>query len=472
MSPFPPDFDRTTFEANTHIDNPYFPLTPGAVLSSHRQKLVMRIAFVVGEFPVLSESFILNQIVGLIDRGHEVDIYSLKGASKDNKVHPPVEEYRLLERTQSVPKVSKNYLRRCLKGLELLSNNFFKHPLVCLRSLNVVKYGKRAASLRLLYSATSVLGDKPYDIIHCQFGTYALEGRHFHDAGGMLLRELGALRGKLIVSFRGYDISSFVKRRGETVYNQLFATGDFFLANCEFFERKAIQLGCPQGQIAVNRSGIDCSKFAFSPRYPSPDGRTRIVTVGRLVGKKGIEYGIRAVAKLSKTYSLEYSIVGDGELRKDLEELIETLDVSHIVKLLGWRNQQEIVEILNNSQISIAPSVTYKGSQDAPVNTLKEAMATGMPVIGTAHGGIPELVKDGVTGFLVPERDADAIAERISYLVEHPEIWTRIGRAGRTYVEEHYDIHKLNDELVKIYRQVLDREEQQSPLARSVIVKA
>ncbi len=95
------------------------------------------------------------------------------------------------------------------------------------------------------------------------------------------------------------------------------------------------------------------------------------------------------------------------------------------------------------------------GNQDAPVNTLKEAMAMGLPVIGTLHGGIPELVKDGVSGFLVPERDADAIANKLSYLIEHPEIWPLMGKAGRTYVESRYDINRLNDELVQIYRQVL-----------------
>ena len=79
----------------------------------------------------------------------------------------------------------------------------------------------------------------------------------------------------------------------------------------------------------------------------------------------------------------------------------------------------------------------------------------GLPVIGTLHGGIPELVKDGISGFLVPERDLDAIAEKVYYFIEHPEMWEQMGRAGRVYVEEHYDINKLNDELIEIYQQVV-----------------
>lgn len=182
-----------------------------------------------------------------------------------------------------------------------------------------------------------------------------------------------------------------------------------------------------------------------------------IATTGRLVEKKGIEYSIRAVASLAKDYpNLEYNIIGDGDLREYFQQLIQELNIGHIVKLLGWRQQQQIIEILDNSQIFIAPSVTAKdGNQDAPVNTLKEAMAMGLPVIATDHGGIPELVEDGFSGFLVPERDAAAIAEKLSYLIEHPENWVAMGKAGREYVEKHYDMEKLNAKLIEIYQQVL-----------------
>lgn len=102
----------------------------------------------------------------------------------------------------------------------------------------------------------------------------------------------------------------------------------------------------------------------------------------------------------------------------------------------------------------MATSVTaVDGNQDAPVNTLKEAMAMGMPVIGT----LPELIEDGVSGFLVPEKDIDALAEQLSWLIEHPSNWASMGKAGRTYVEKHYDNNQLNDRLVKIYQQVMTK---------------
>ncbi len=374
----------------------------------------MRIAFIVVRFPLLSETFILNQIVGLINRGHEVDIYAYQPGDT-SKVHPDVEKYCLLNRTYYFvdPKLSADYFLRVLKGL------------------------------------VQLLAKESYDIIHCQFGPLGPKA--------MLLRRIGVLRGKLVTSFRGFDISRYIHQHGSDVYNQLFDKGDFFLTNCDYFKHRLLKLGCNEKKVVVHRSGLDSNKFVFKPRLLHPDGWIRIATTGRLVEKKGIEYSIRAVAKVARSnQNIEYNIIGDGPLREEFQQLIQELEVGDRVKLLGWKQQQEIIEILNNSHIFIAPSVTAKdGDQDAPVNTLKEAMAMGLPVISTLHGGIPELVEDGNSGFLVPERDVDTLADKLGYLIENPQVWPQMGRSGRAYVIEHYDLNKLNDELVEIYRQLL-----------------
>ncbi len=421
----------------------------------------MRIAFIVIRFPVLSEKFIVNQITGLIDRGHEVDIYTRIWGDV-SKVHSDVEKYQLLDRTYLLqPRIPKNIFWRAIKGIVLLSTNFYKDPLLVLRSLDFFKYGKQALSLRLLYRVIPLL-KKSYDIVHCQFGTASDLGIEFQN--------LTAPQSKLITTFRGYDISYILQEKGDRVYDRLWKTGDLFLANCEFFKQRVIELGGSSQKTFVHRSGLDCNKFIFTPRHPSPDGKVRIVTTGRLVEKKGIEYAIHAVAKQAKIYpNIEYNIIGDGELKADLIQLIQKLNIGDIVKLLGWENEQEIIEILDRCHIFIAPSVSAKdGNQDAPINVLKEAMAMGLPVISTYHGGIPELVEDGLSGFLVPERDADAIAEKLNYLIEHPEVWHSMGKAGRTRVEEKYDLNKLNDELVKIYQQLLNSEIPQQHLLAPV----
>ncbi|MBD2500946.1 colanic acid biosynthesis glycosyltransferase WcaL [Anabaena azotica] len=414
----------------------------------------MKIAFIVWRFPILSEAFILNQITGLIDRGHEVHIHPVNGLPKGytGKVHPVVEEYKLWERTYFPPVVPTNIVWRFLQGMGLLLKNIHQGSLKSLRFFTSHKYGKEVATLKTFYRIVALLQDGDYDIIHCQFGTLA--------PIALAYREAGIISGKLITTFRGIDISKYVQENGINVYDQLFREGEFFLANCQFFGDRAINLGCNPDKLVIHGSGLDCSKFTFKPRYFPVDGQVQIATTGRLVEKKGIEYAIRAVAKIAASYpNIEYKIIGDGELKGYLENLIKELNVAHIVKLLGWKQQKEIVEILNNTHIFIAPSVTAAdGNQDAPVNTLKEAMAMGLPVISTRHGGIPELVEDGVSGFLVPERDMEAIACKLTYLIEHPQLWEKMGKAGRARVEEKYDMHKLNDELVAIYQQILQPE--------------
>ncbi len=410
----------------------------------------MRIAFIFGRFPVISEPFILNQISGLVKQGHEVDIYAVQGPPIEHtdKVHPDVEKYRLLERTYYPPERPQAKWLRPLKAWALILANLHKNSLACLKMRNP-KYGKPAKSWLLFFRSFPFLGKKPYDMIHCQFGTFGVMGMQFRDAG--------LLQGKLITTFRGFDVSRYVQEHGENIYEELFEQGDFFLANCEFFRQKAINLGCASNKIVVHGSGIDCSRFNFQPRYLPADGRIRIATTGRLVEKKGIEYVIRAIPQIIQEYhNIEYHIIGDGPLKESFQTLIQELKIEPFVIFHGWKEQQEIIKILNQCHLFVAPSITAAdGNQDAPVNTLKEAMAMGLPVVSTYHGGIPELVEDGVSGFLVPEKNPDAIAEKLIYFLKNPEIWPSFGAAGRHKVEEKYDINQLNDELSELYQSLI-----------------
>ena len=410
----------------------------------------MRVAFLVWRFPILSEAFILNQITGLIDRGHEVHIYALAGRPKGTKkVHPAVEKYNLLARTYYAPERPTSPWLCFLKGLWLLLANLHKNSLRCLQLLHFKDLGNATKFWKRFYRAIALLEANSYDIVHCQFGTLG--------PIGLMFREAGFLSGKLVTIFRGIDISRYVKEAGEDAYQELFVKGDFFLANCEFFRQRAVNLGCNLQKIVVHGSGIDCQKFNFKVRRSPKDNRIRIATIGRLVEKKGIEYAIQAVAWVSQLHpNIEFLIIGDGPLKTQLQQSIDRLGAGNFIKLLGWKQQQEIVAILDTCHLFVAPSVTAAdGNQDAPVNTLKEAMAMGLPVVSTYHGGIPELVEDGTSGFLVPERDPEAIAEKLAALIEHPELWERFGRAGRARVEEKYDMNGLNDELVEIYQTLL-----------------
>jgi colanic acid/amylovoran biosynthesis glycosyltransferase len=415
----------------------------------------MKIAFIVNAFPILSETFVLNQITGLLDRGHEVDIYAIH-AQNQPVIHADIEKYNLLDRTYyrglGSKRMPQNIVRRFIKAISFIMRNFHRKPMAFLRALNIVKFGRRAASLRILYEVMPFLErDVPdYDIVHCHFGP--------NGNLGALLKDIGVVRGKVVTTFHsGYDIPMYIRRRGVHAYDYLFANGDLLLPISNRWKEELIKLGCEEQKIVVHRMGVDTNRFLFSPRQLRNDGQIQLLTVARLVEKKGVEYGIRAVAKVQQQHPrIEYKIAGDGPLMSDIKRLVEELNINDKIKLLGWQRQEEIVELMKEADILLAPSVCSEdGDWEGIPVVLMEALAQGLPVLSTQHSGIPELVQDGKSGFLVPERDVEALVEKLTYLIEHPEIWPEMGRAGRDYVENYYDINKLNDQLVELFQCLL-----------------
>lgn len=351
------------------------------------EKNPLRILFVIDKFPWYTKSIIVNQIVGLLDIGHDVRIYARTKKMSD-KIDPVVLKYDLLSR---------------------------------------VYYESFPSDL-----------DK-YDIIICQYGD---EGKRF-----VSVKRALNLKAKLVTCIRGGDITN-VHNIKDGSYDELFQYGDLFLPVCEYFKSRLIALGCRPGKIRVLHSAIDCEGFPFRERTIRPGEMLRIVSVGRLHKEKAHAYVLHALAQVLKripNLNFEYCIVGDGPERKSLERLARKLRIYEQVKFLGWMNQEGVTNVLNSTHISILSSITAaRGSQEGIPNALKEAMAMGIPVISTYHSGIPELVDHGISGLLTPERDVSAIADCIEYLVKHPEEWGKMGIAGRKKVEKEFEKNKIN----------------------------
>ena len=143
-------------------------------------------------------------------------------------------------------------------------------------------------------------------------------------------------------------------------------------------------------------------------------------------------------------------------MKSELEALIDHFNLNENVSLLGWIRQDEVLNLMDEADILIAPSVTsIENDQEGIPVVLIEAMAKGLPVLSTYHSGIPEIVIDGVNGLLVGERDSDALAEQLLYLVSNPEKMTEMGTRARQFIEENYDINKLNDQLVEIFNNLI-----------------
>jgi len=401
----------------------------------------LRIAFFLPTFPEASNTFIINQIAGLIDRGHTVDLFA-RSIKPFDDAHDAVHRYRLRDRIRHVA-VPSNRAERLVSAARWLVTRHGLHP-AALDTLNPLVHGYEALGLVGFHTAVSFLQSRHYDVVHCQFG---------HEGPALArLRRFGAIDAALVTSFRGSDLTKHVPANRKA-FDHLFDTGEFFLPVSSAFQRRLIEIGLPEDRVHVLRSGIDVTRFTFAPRSRST-GPTTLLCVGRLTEKKGFAFALEAVALLrSGGHDVDLVIIGGGPLEGALRSRTKTLGISDSVTFMGSRSHREVIEAMYASHILVAPSVTASnGDQEGIPNVLKEAMATGMPVASTLHSGIPELVEHGVSGTLVPERDAEALKDGLEVLIREPERWVAMGEAGRRIVTQAYDMETLNDELVFVYR--------------------
>lgn len=408
----------------------------------------LRIAMIVAVFPTVSETFIVNQIVGLITLGHHVDIFALD-PPRQGPVHEDIRRHGLLARTYYLRHDS--WSKRMLSALRrLCSTPAWLTPRGLRQAFRILR--ARTPDARLSRSGLAIMASRelqngPYDIVHCQFGNL---GERW-----VQVMRTGLLHGALITSIRGHDATQS-ERYDERYYAELFREAHLLLPVSQSLAERLRDLGCAPEKIRVLHSGIDCRRFEFRPRALDAPEPTRILSVARLVEMKGIRFGIEAVARMLQAgCRIRYDIIGDGPLRRELEGLIREYGIEASVSIHGWKPQQELVEVLQSAHIFLAPSVTAtNGETEGIPNAVKEAMAVGLPVVATHHSGIPELVSDGVSGLLVPERDADALASALKSLYEDPDRWRAMGRAGRDRVEAQFDTERLVLKLLDCYDEV------------------
>jgi colanic acid/amylovoran biosynthesis glycosyltransferase len=186
----------------------------------------------------------------------------------------------------------------------------------------------------------------------------------------------------------------------------------------------------------------------------------KLLTVARLVEKKGLAPSIRAVARVRANHpNLRYDIVGEGPLRGELERLIGSQGLSGIVTLHGAREGEQVRKMMEQAHLFVLGSMTAAdGDQEGTPVSLLEAQACGLPVLSTDHAGISEIVLPGRSGVLVPEGDETRLAEGLADLLAHPEAWPSMGREGRTLVETSHDRDRQVRRLVALYDQLVHPE--------------
>ncbi len=268
----------------------------------------------------------------------------------------------------------------------------------------------------------------------------------------------------LVTTFHGFDATlktyamfgSPAWFRYPLLRRRLAREGHLFLCASAFIRQRLLETGFPESRTHVHYIGVDCR--TIRPRGDL-DEELLILHVARLVEVKGTRYLLRAFARVARTHErVRLLIIGDGPLRRPLHALAAALGVADRVEFQGALPHAQVLASMRKAAMLVLPGIrTATGREEGLGMVLLEAAATGIPVIGSRVGGIPECIVDGETGFLVPERDQEALARRITELLEDPVRRHGMGAAGRALVEDRFDIERQTAALEKFYDSVLAR---------------
>jgi colanic acid/amylovoran biosynthesis glycosyltransferase len=268
-----------------------------------------------------------------------------------------------------------------------------------------------------------ILEQTEAELLHIYFGHIAVH----------LLPFILHWRRPTVVSFHGADVLvELDKPHYYAATREMLAAARLILVRSRSLARAVEELGCPAAKIRVHRTGIPLGEIAFQARIWPNDGAWKFLQAGRLIEKKGFQTSLRAFAVFQKkNQRAVFTIAGEGPMQNELQTLARELGVSDHVRFVGFLSQSELREQFYHAHIFLHPSeLGADGNQEGVPNSMLEAMASGLPVFATNHGGIPEAIESGASGVLVAERDHAGLAGALLEWTSRIEALTGIAHAG------------------------------------------
>ncbi len=261
-----------------------------------------------------------------------------------------------------------------------------------------------------------------------------------------------------VISFHGVDVVKFIDREGyREALVSAFHEAKLVMARSVSLLERLLELGCPSDKLRLNRTPIPLGNITYKKRVAPQDGQWRMVQACRLIAKKGIFTILEAIALLIDRWpGLKYSLAGIGPDKEEIERAIARHDLQNHVQMLGWLSQEELQEIYGDSHIFLHPSeLTSENDQEGVPNSMLEAMAAGLPVVATYHGGIPEAVTNGADGLLVPERSPEELAKALDEMMSNNEKFEEFSVKAAESVRERFGFEGQIRNLEDIYREAM-----------------
>jgi len=390
----------------------------------------MHIVHITEFFSPRSETFIYNYVQGLQKLGHRSQVICMNRINDDERPHDDCVEIDHMSRLN--PSRIYSGLKRRLGLLEKQEQLFGV---------------ARKQLFRILQSS------KP-DVIHAHFGPM----------GVMVAPVAQKLNIPLVVTFMGYDGSRALRsERWRKNYKQLNTTVSALIGISNDMCNRLTSVGFDSDKIHRISLGVNIDEFLLRDPTTDFDGKeVRCIHVGRLTAKKSplklLEAFNIAYQALSPDINLKLTIAGDGELQDAVEDKVKELKLESQVDILGSVSHKDVIKLFRETHIYTQYCETsHNGDVEGQGVTFVEASASGLPIVSTLHGGIPDVVLNGQTGYLVAEGDTKGMADRIIQLARHPEQWTAFGNCGRKHIEKTFTLDAQLEYTIALYHQVLSK---------------
>lgn len=306
---------------------------------------------------MISETWLINQVSEAIERGFEVEIFSLRHGDS-NGVSDKFYEYKMAGHTHYLD-MPKNFFWRFLAAVPKVVKILVLNPRALVRALDFRKYGRQALSLQLLFWIEPLVGKK-FDLIHCHFGTVA--------ARFVTIKRILRLQEKMVTSFYGQDVSMIFKMKGDKFYDELKKECDAFIVMSDYMKKRVVAKGFDEKKVTVIPIfGIDVNDYPFKEHQINSGEVFEMTTVGRFVEKKGFDDLLRALAivKQKTTRKFMCNIIGGGELDSKLRDMAKELNVEDVVSFKGFMKIQDIIKYFLNVHLYLQPSkVASDGDQE------------------------------------------------------------------------------------------------------------
>lgn len=399
----------------------------------------MSIVYILGEFPSYSENFILNEVIELQKKGLEIKIFAVQQGPKMEEKLREINGravygksifsiYSLQAHLYLFTSFREKYFQG-LKEIFSFSNESFSTILKKIKNFTI--------------SAQFLFNLKKDEISHLHAHFISLPG-----SIAFWMSQISSI--PFSCSAHAHDIYT----SGKSELNRKIDAAKFIIT-CTSYNKKYLDAMVgrrSRDKIIHIYHGIDLNQWPQRKRVGIVGNEIHILTIGRLVEKKGIIFLLDAVKLLrERGCKVKASVIGDGPLMTDFVKYIRKYNLSEIVHFFGALAQNSVKEIYQMSDIFVLPSVvTSSGDRDGLPNVLLEALTVGVPVISTAVSAISELIIDGRSGILVPEKDPEAIVNAVLKLQNDPEFYRYLSESGRKKVEREFAISASTDRLMQL----------------------